>query len=41
MQSRTVDQIVDASILQPQEDSLENLGTSISAGKYVHIVLAT
>ena len=38
--NRTVDQIVDASIPQPQEESLENLGRSRSAEKYVHIVLA-
>ena len=38
--NRTVDQIVDASIPQPQEESLENLGRSRSAEKYVHVVLA-
>ena len=38
--NRAVDQFVDASIPQPQEESLENLGRSRSAEKYVHIVLA-
>ena len=36
---RTLDQIVDASIPQPQEESLENLCSSRSAEKYVYIVL--
>ena len=42
MEQRTEsrDQIMDAFIPQPQEESLENLGRSRSAEKYVHIVLA-
>ena len=38
--NRTVDQIVDASIHQSQEESLENLGRSRSAEKHVCIVFA-